>query len=233
MGRAESTTEEQFDGFRHYATKAYEAIKEVLSETPDDLHALTWTIQANFANLIDWDTQVGYYHKSKAVDPHFFPITERMLYYLTPKWFGSEKEILNFVEYETNGLPAGSVFWGLVPAAYFHIWEYDQMFKKNPDRNVLDEVQDKIEYAYDMSLGSLSYVESPFDFYLYNFFSFCFHKYNNRERAADLLYKMGGNYTLHPWYAYCDISRGAGAKDSLNKLRVSYGIAPLSDKDFV
>lgn len=161
----------------------------------------------------DFETTSGYFEAAVAAVPNHLMAHMMMINYLNPKWQGSLDEMYNFANqrHEESGshlMVVLKLFAIAEEWVYYDMTEEkekaDNYFKDEEMKSVIEALYDNYEEEED---GKLLIP------YVYNYFSFLFYMFGDKNKAREVIGKLGGRITVYPW-AYI----GVESSEELQKL---------------
>jgi hypothetical protein len=199
--RAESTSTEQFQGFRKRLKLAEDCLDEVVERDPGDTTAWTFLIRSARGRQVDrtelerrWDGVVGGH-------PHHWEAHTQKLQYLCAKWSGSDEEMFTFAQEAAAKSPAGSPLGGLVAAAHIEKWlSLDS--GENAEYITRREVRDELLAAAEHSVLHPDHRERPAWLSVPNSFAYAFALAGEPQAALRQFEVIGDRVTRLPWSYY-------------------------------
>lgn len=171
-----------------------------------------------------------------ARDPHHRLGHAMRLTGLCRKWGGSHEAMFEFARQAAASAPAGSLLGGLIAQAHAERWMYaagmaesaqdDPQWFGKASRYFQDPaVRQELIAAWDRSLGSPAFRDTPLAAQARNWFAFCFHQAGEKARARAALEPLGRRFLHVPWSWL-----GKGKGDTwrvASEARAACGLPPL------
>jgi hypothetical protein len=208
---AAQTSEEQIGGLVRLTRQARSALRRAVDLAPDD--AVSWSVLLGCAHGVpERDGEQQELFKA-ATDrfPLLYGAHVTMLTTLTRKWYGSQRQVLDFARERTTPLPDGHPLHALT--AHAHIEGYvDAMMADNMLRRIWrvmryfsnPEVRADIDAGADRLLASDQFAGHPRYIAAHQAYAVVYHQAADETRSAPHLARSGEHPAQWPWGYFGD-----------------------------
>lgn len=190
--------------FFEWLEQAADHLKVADELNPNDAEICARTIRVYMGLGVEKDIVQTFFDAAMETEPHHLMAHLMMINYLNPKWQGSVEEMYEFANrrYSETG---NSLLITLLLFAITEEWSYYNITDDNENANSFfknDELKSSIKEMYaDYNEAEEGKLLIP---YVYNYFSFLFYQFGEKELAQKVIGKMDGKMTIYPW-AYLGI----------------------------
>lgn len=208
---AENTTDAQIHGLITFTGQAREALAKVRKLAPAD--AVPWSVLLDCAQGVP--EQDGEHEElfNRAVERHplLYGAHATRLGTLTRKWYGSQREVLEFARTRTAPLPDGHPLHALTAHAHIEgyldgamrgnfigrTWRLSRYFRNAEIRREVDAGSDRL-------LASDAYAGHPRFIVAHQAFAMVYHHAQDEGRSAPHLERSGTRPARWPWAYFGD-----------------------------
>lgn len=203
---------EQFAGLIRLTTQARAALRRATDLAPDD--PVPWSLLLTCAHGVPESEgeHEALFARATRNHPDLFGANCTQLGNLTRKWYGSQRQVLDFARERTRALPDGHPLLALT--AYAHIEGYLDGFMRG---NVIGrtwrairyfrdkDVRAEIDAASDRLLtGADAFADHPRSIAAHQAFAMLYHRAEDELRSAPHLMRSGMRPARWPWAYFGD-----------------------------
>ena len=200
-GYSSYVSQEQYKGFQDYLKKSWQATERAERKGPMDSELCAVQIELSFAYMKNKSKAKKYFNKCIEIEPGYVHSYYMMRSYLQPIWFGSNKELQQFIEQSTDDTRYlyGDGLYALLVSA--HTFNTSKIFAINGGSYSWPRVKSGFQHIFK------KYGESS---YIWHIFGYCAMLAEDYETFAQILSEIGTQwddekkryFKKKPWYNY-------------------------------
>ncbi|MCJ8314649.1 MAG: hypothetical protein HRU38_21040 [Saccharospirillaceae bacterium] len=202
---AKNVSENQAELMYEFAEKSLDFLMTALDLNKDDKMVYQVILRVFLYLGYDMETIEKYYDEASNTNGSNFYLNIIMLNIKTPKWLGSEKQLLEFSRRACDGLSAGDPNLALIPAAHYEIKLYLEMQDRDEESSQYlfkSEVKSEILTTFSHMIKEAKYNYSSIK--ALSTFLYPLYCYKEYQKIAEVLNITNDivDFDSKPWWYY-------------------------------